>query len=189
MSLGVGVSLQKDPKTVLRPSFRIKYTNIDQKSSALLTSPLFTSADYSQQSGVSLDEDRYGIGFGLDFSRQVSDRLSLGGSLGIDLMHYKHGMQFNQYNICGACGGGSPEASYDVMLNQNNNGWTTQANLELNAKLKLQKSWSLGLGVGWDYYGSVARLDSRDNPDEPDARLDSDGTDAWFTDLSILATF
>jgi hypothetical protein len=188
LTLGIGNSFHLNG-TTLTPRIAFNYEILDNNSEAWITSPSFTMMDYNQGTYVDLDGDRYGLGVGLDVSRKVTDKLTLGASLGLDAVRYSNDLDFKQYNVCGACGMASPEYRYNVMIDESERGWTYQANLGVNAMYEIQKNFQIGIGFEKEYYGDVAKLDSRDNPSQPHPDLTEEDIDTWSATMKLKFSF
>jgi hypothetical protein len=104
-------------------------------------------------------------------------------------VRYSNDLDFKQYNVCGACGMASPEYRYNVMIDESERGWTYQANLGVNAMYEIQKNFQIGIGFEKEYYGDVAKLDSRDNPSQPHPDLTEEDIDTWSATMKLKFSF
>jgi hypothetical protein len=188
LTLGIGNAFNLN-STTLTPRIAFNYESLDNNSEAWITSPSFTMMDYNQGTYVDLEGDRYSLGVGLDVGRKVTSKLTLGASIGLDAVYYNNDLSFRQYNVCGACGMASPEYRYNVMLDDSAKGWTYQASLGVSAMYEIQKNFEIGIGIKQEYYGDVAKLDSRDNPNEAAPHLTEDDTDSTTAVMKLKLSF
>jgi hypothetical protein len=188
LRLGIGNSFFLSGTTIT-PRISFSYESLDNSSNAWVTSPSFTMMQYNQGTDVNLDSDRYGLGLGVEFTRKVTPKLTLGASLGVDAVYYNNDLDFRQYNNCGICGMASPEYSYNVMIDESEKGWTTQASLGVKAMYEIQDNFQIGIGLEKEYYGDVPKLDSRDNPNEPYPDLTDDDINAWSATARVRFQF
>jgi hypothetical protein len=186
--LGFGSSF-KLSKTILTPKFSVFYESLDHTAGAWVTSPSFTMDQYSQTTDLGLEGDRYGFGVDLGVSGKLTPKLTLGGNIGLGAVYYENDLRFRQYNVCGACGMASPEYRYNVMIDDSDSGFTYQGRIGVSAMYELQKNFELGIGFDQEFYGDVAKLDSRDNPNQPVSHLTDEDVSAWNVKVGMRVSF
>lgn len=189
ITLGTGITLQPNPETVLMPEIRVIYHGLKLDYMARLNVPGFSDDQLSQTTEAELDEDRWGIGVGLNIIHDISPKLALGFKFGGDVVYADANLKFNQFNRAGILGAGHPEAVYDIVIMKDQTDWTYQLDAEVSADTHLSKDLTIGARLGYEYYGDMAKVINRITPAGENTDLGSSSADSWHAGLRLSLSF